>query len=425
MSKVQAEAPPEEVSSFFFTQPSFRIAMDESARDIRLAGRGEEEEEHQRVERERSNSQATHGSTRRLTRGASMIARGAGPRGVVPPLGRAVAQQALSPGSAASGATRDQSATAGQLGTSPGGHSKANASPRTADQLHASAAESLRLRKRFKAVPAQQILSRDYRPASPGDKANAKGGQSDLSSKLRTHPHFQAELYARGDSFHQGARDRFARKQQEQRPKYDKKYRALDVGGAPLPFHATPAAILHHVEAVIQRDERASSRADKYASQLAELQDIAAYLQAHARHPKVATMLEITSGLFGPDRPDPGQEHLFGQTFAALEDSDFLFHDVVDACVHIGAAYGVGEKAIIDHARSRAGRFIHDQPQRLLETMERVDARYTAAPAAAGHSVGFSVAANGTRTGAASPNAHEANRSHMHRSRSVSGFTRD
>jgi putative heme degradation protein len=62
-----------------------------------------------------------------------------------------------------------------------------------------------------------------------------------------------------------------------------------------------------------------------------------------------------------------------------LDDADFLFHDVLEGAVHIATVYGVSEAEVVEHARGRAARYIHDRPTQLLETLDAIAAASKAA----------------------------------------------
>jgi hypothetical protein len=168
-------------------------------------------------------------------------------------------------------------------------------------ELHVASAEAFRLRRMFKSVPAQVLMARDYRPPEPARRTELP----ELSSKLRSHPQFRMTMLLSSDKFYTSSKDTLGRKATEQKAKFDKKYRALDVGGAPLPFHATAAAILHHVDAVIHRDEHLSSRRDRHERRLEGLRELQTYLVQATHHPKVLKMLEFTRGYYAIDKPDP------------------------------------------------------------------------------------------------------------------------
>jgi hypothetical protein len=231
--------------------------------------------------------------------------------------------------------------------------------------------EPFRLSKRFKPVQSQAYMTRDYRPPETTKSVVVP----ELSSKLRSHPKFRLRMVEGNNSFYASTRDELHRKANEQKSKFDKKYRALDVGGDPLPFRATAVAILHHVEAVIQRDEKLSSRQDRFDRHLDGLRDLRAYLTHATHHPKVLEMFDVTVRFFGVDKAAPTPDQFFHETLRVLDDLDFLFHDVLEGAVHIATVYGVSEQDVVAHARTRAARFIHDRPTQLLAAMQDTEAR--------------------------------------------------
>lgn len=236
-------------------------------------------------------------------------------------------------------------------------------------QQQQKALEQQRLHTRFKSVNVRTVMAPDYVPPAPEVPQEVQT----LSSKLVSHPKFRMEMTAASDKFYNTALHRFDRRVHDQVTKYEKKYAALDVSGAALPFRATAAAVLHHVEAVIRRDERMSARQDAFDAELRKLDEVRTFVAQSYIHPSVFGMLRAAEGYFRFDRAMPGPSDFFDQIISTVDDADFLFDDVVSGAVHIATLFGVQERAVIQHVRGRAAHFIHDRPTQLERALQHIE----------------------------------------------------
>lgn len=177
-------------------------------------------------------------------------------------------------------------------------------------------------------------------------------------SAVASHQQFLLALRGGADGFFGRCDRALERQQSDRRVKYRKKYAALDIGGEPLPFRATPAAVLHHVERVITLDERQSHREEEFTRELSGFNAVRAHCEECYRHPQVTALLSSAATLIAIDRPSPSPALYFAHVFSVLAPADLLFHDVMAASLHLATLFGVPHPEVVAAARSKANRFV-------------------------------------------------------------------
>lgn len=231
----------------------------------------------------------------------------------------------------------------------------------------------------FKDVVAAQVLAPDWAPKKEDDEVAANQPRENGSPEKKpegetsavTHAGFMLNLSDNYDSLLKRSLSRLDRKMVECRFKYWKKYVALDLHGGNLPFYATPTSILHHVERVITRDERITTRQEEYEKEIKFFHQLRTYIESNFQHPLVIEMLRVAESFLRPDRPSPKAEQFFAGVLPMLRAEDCLINEVVSASIHIGKVFSVSKNDVIEALRRHARSYVVSHHLELVQFIKK------------------------------------------------------
>ena len=244
----------------------------------------------------------------------------------------------------------------------------------------------------FQDVPVTQILAREAPQATseaqPSTSSDAEGLDQTTSSLRKkssmkeepvsttvTHTQYLLKSRADASAFYNKALVKVENRAVERRLKYWKKFKALSLTGPPLPFHATPAAILHHVEKVITRDERLSNRQEEYDREKAWFDQLRSYCAENYSHPTVQKMLNKAGTFIALDKPSPEPQQFFTHILTMVKPTEILSSDVSSASIHIGKVFNVPKVDVIASRRKEARGFIADRTEDLGQELAKTDSQ--------------------------------------------------
>lgn len=171
------------------------------------------------------------------------------------------------------------------------------------------------------------------------------------------------------DAFVERWHEALRRRKAEQQIKYTKKYKALDLHRE-LPFRASANAILHHVEHMIIKEERASAWRDAHNAVKETFLAMETYVLQHFHHPVALQLVQEARKIIVNEEQMP-QKNFFTQRILPLVPHQlFLLDEVTTVAAHVGVVFEVPREEVVRLIRGLARVFIVDHCDALVANLQ-------------------------------------------------------
>lgn len=171
------------------------------------------------------------------------------------------------------------------------------------------------------------------------------------------------------DLFFESCAASLSRRKAEQKTKYHKKFKALNLD-SDLPFRASASAVLHHVERLIVKEERASSRRDAHTKVVVLFEEIEAYCLNHFSNPQATQLVHNTRRLIVDEDIIPAKEMYLPRVVLTVAPQMFLIDEVMTTAVHLAEVFVTSRREAIDLIRQHAEAFIVNRCDALSSTLQ-------------------------------------------------------
>jgi hypothetical protein len=145
----------------------------------------------------------------------------------------------------------------------------------------------------------------------------------------------------------------------DRKKKYLKKYAALNLKEV-LPFRASGAAILHHVERIIVREDRESTWREEHAAAVRQMQEIEAYCSEHFTNPHSKALLAETRTILVSEETVPTAAMFSSRLLRVVPPTSLLLDEVVTTASHLSSLFLVSKPQAVAAIRDLAARFVED-----------------------------------------------------------------
>lgn len=222
-------------------------------------------------------------------------------------------------------------------------------------------------RGRSGSVATPALRSPSIIPAPKPFAAPAGGGKL---PPIEGYSNVVCSAYRQSDKFLAECMSLIDRRSTERKKKYLKKYAALNLN-SPLPFYATGAAILHHVERIIVREDRESTWREEHKAAVKLFREIETYCVEQFTNPLSLELLRETRTILLDEQTVPAAPMYPSRLLKLLPPTALLLDEVVTVASHLAALYHVTRNEAVAFIRERAASFVEDHTRQLEAKLAR------------------------------------------------------